>query len=491
MKMGSVAVVLLSSLLAVSIGRSQGMNATSATNQYAGSVTNVTATPEVKQLSMDEAIRMGLENNLALTLARDNQKQANAQKLNSLQALLPTITGEAQTGVHQYNLAAQGFSPAVAGQFGKLLGIGGTGNFSLITKADVTIVQANYQQSVFNWSAIDNYRAARSNETAAFYSAQSSRGLVVLNVGTTYLQALAASAQVDYAQALLKTDEVLLHQAVEEHAAGTAANLDELRARVTYQTQQQSLISAENTFEKAKIALNREIGLPAEQKIALSDAAPYADLAAMSIEDARQMAYASRQDYQGMKAQIRTAELHRNAARHERLPSLTFGGNYGVTGVSGQVYHGTFAAVGTLQLPLFHEAQFRGDRDVAEAQLSGLISQMADLRSRIDGQLRDSLLDVQAAQDLVQVARSNVDLSITALQQTTDRFQAGVDDNLPVVQAQSTLANAQTQLVNSLFRFNQAKLQFARNLGIVDTQYQKYLLGGTPQVRTASPQGGR
>ena len=54
---------------------------------------------------------------------------------------------------------------------------------------------------------------------------------------------------------------MLLNQAVAEHQAGTAANLDEIRARVQFQTQQQAVISAEVNFKKAKIALNREIGL--------------------------------------------------------------------------------------------------------------------------------------------------------------------------------------------------------------------------------------
>ena len=57
----------------------------------------------------------------------------------------------------------------------------------------------------------------------------------------------------------------------------------------------------------------------------------------------------------------------------------------------------------------------------------------------------------------------------------TDRFQAGIDDNLPVVEAQGTLASAQMQLVESLFRYNQAKLGLARNLGVVDSQYKAYL----------------
>jgi outer membrane protein TolC len=52
-----------------------------------------------------------------------------------------------------------------------------------------------------------------------------------------------------------------------------------------------------------------------------------------------------------------------------------------------------------------------------------------------------------------------------------------VEDNLPVVQAQATLSQAQSQLISDRLQYNQAKLGLARNLGIVDTQYQTYLHG--------------
>jgi outer membrane protein TolC len=197
----------------------------------------------------------------------------------------------------------------------------------------------------------------------------------------------------------------------------------------------------------------------------------------MNINDAKAMAYRNRQDYQGMQAQIRAAQLRRKAAKWERLPSLNFNGNYGVTGVSGGVYHGTFVAQGTLKVPIFKEAGLRGDSGVAEANLSSLNQQMADLREHINQQLRDSILDVQSATELVKVARSNVELAQKELEQATDRFKAGVDDNLPVVQAQATLANAQTTLVSTTSQHNQAKLGLARNLGVVDTQYATFLRG--------------
>ena len=48
----------------------------------------------------------------------------------------------------------------------------------------------------------------------------------------------------DNATALLRTDKVALQHAHDAHVAGTAANLDELRARVQLQSQQQALIAA-------------------------------------------------------------------------------------------------------------------------------------------------------------------------------------------------------------------------------------------------------
>lgn len=464
----------------------QSYGASSAANPYVGSVQAVPYSAQPKALSMDDAIKLGIENNLALTLAREQQKIADAEKLELVTVLLPDITLHGETGVHQYNLEAEGFHPASLGEFAAHLppGAGGS-SFPLVTKVDTTIGQVNFSQALFNWAGYDVWRASQAFTKAAYYNAQSSRGLVVLNVGNTYLQALATQAQLDYARALLKTDETAFNQAHEEHLAGVVANLDELRAKVQMQSQQQAVIAAEDNFEKAKIALNREIGLRPEQAIVLTESAPYAELHPMDLVDARVEAYANRQDYQALKQELIVAERERRATRHERFPTLIFGGNWGVTGITGGVYHETFAAVGTLSVPLFKEAEFRGDRDVAEAQLEEIQSRLEDLKQKIDQQLRDSFLDLQTATETVQVAKSNVDLATTALDQTQQRFTAGVSDNLPVSEAQSTLAAAQTQYVNSVYQLNEARLGLARNLGIIDTQYRTFLQGGNPaQVKS-------
>jgi outer membrane protein TolC len=447
----------------------------SAQNALYGSVTTVQATSEPRQLGFADAISLGIAHNLALIEAQKQEDSAKARSLTSLQPLLPTITAQADSGAKQINLAALGFSPYLLSQSAASFPNLNLSAIAFVVKVNTTDAMVNYSQTVFSLPNIDRYKAAKESAVAAYFNKQSSRGFVVLTVGNQYLQTLALGAQVDSDKTLLQADKVLLDQAVAEHQAGTAANLDELRARVQYQTQEQTVIAAEVAYKKAKIALNREIGLPAEQEIQLTDAEPYADLTLMTIDEAKQLAYQSRQDYQGLQAQIRAAQWQRKAAKWERLPTLDLQGDYGVAGVTGGLYHGVFTAIGSVNVPIFQEAKFRGDSGAASANLTSLNQQMANLREQINAQLRDSILDVQTQTQLVKVAQSNVELARTELEQTTQRFQAGVDDNLPVVQAQATLANAETTLINTTSQHNQAKLQLARNLGIVDTQYATYL----------------
>ena len=50
-----------------------------------------------------------------------------------------------------------------------------------------------------------------------------------------------------------------------------------------------------------------------------------------------------------------------------------------------------------------------------------------------------------------------------------------VDDNLPLVTAQATLATAESNLVESLYEYNVSKLVLARAAGVLEQQYRDYL----------------
>ena len=189
----------------------------------------------------------------------------------------------------------------------------------------------------------------------------------------------------------------------------------------------------------------------------------------------RALAYKSRQDYQNLINQVAEYRAAHAVYRSERLPTLGFFGYYGTSTVNGAGTHGDFIAMGQLSFPIFREAKLRGDEDVAKADLQSANAQLDDLRNHIDEQVRAALLDVNANAKLVEVARSNVDLAKRALSDETDRVNAGVDDNLPLVTAQASLATAESSLVESLYQYNVSKLLLARAAGVLETQYRAYL----------------
>jgi outer membrane protein TolC len=202
---------------------------------------------------------------------------------------------------------------------------------------------------------------------------------------------------------------------------------------------------------------------------------PYADLAELPLDQAKTVAYSRRKDLLALQAQLVVAHRARRAVAYERLPQLGVNGYYGVLGETHGLYHGVFAAQGVLKIPIFEEGRFRGESALAAASEAGVQRQIDSLKVSIDAQIRAAMLDVDSSAELVKVARSSVDLASQALSDTRDRYAAGVDDDLPVVQAEAQLQAAQSQLVATQFQYNVAKLNLARNTGVVETQYKRYL----------------
>jgi len=429
---------------------------------FQGSVATGEVSTQPIDISLDDAIQRGLKANLGIILSGTQTAAARGQRLSELQNLLPTVDASAKESVMQTDLPAEGLR--IPG-FPKIIG-----PFSF------TDVRASLAWSLVDVASLRNYMAARHNFSAAQLSAEDAREMVILTVGNAYLLVLADQADIDSTQAQVDTAKVSLDQAVANHEAGTAPKLDELRARVDYQTQQQQLIVANNQLDKDKLALARVIGLPLAQIFSLADKAPYSAFDQPEVQAAIQQALANRADRKASAEQTAAYVDQRKAATDERLPSLKVDADYGDIGVNVRHSHSTGDASGTLTIPVFKEAQFRGDADIAQAQLDQQRDHQSDLDAQIEADVRDSLLDIAASQQQVEVSHSNVELSREALSEAQQRYAAGVSDNLAVSQAQQSMAQADGQYIGSLYRHNVAKLNLARALGVAQN-YKEYLGG--------------
>ncbi len=245
---GIFAIILLAGFAAPAW--SQGPNPSSAANPFFGSVTAQPRTSEILKLSLDDAVRRGLENNLGLKQAESSERVLHGERNQALQQFLPTITLTGDTGFYQHDLAAQGFGPGVIKKFAVLFPGGTMPALSLITKDTLTRGQIHYSETLFSGPVIAGWKAAGAAERAAHFGKMTARGEVVQQVATAYLHAIAASSEVDNAKALVAQSQVLLNHAHASHEAGVVANLEELRAKVQLQSQQQLLLAAQNQYQK-------------------------------------------------------------------------------------------------------------------------------------------------------------------------------------------------------------------------------------------------
>lgn len=441
-----------------------GQNGAEATqDSFRGSLVTGKATDGVMDLSLDEAVQRGLRQNLGLILQTSAQKNANGQRLEELQALLPTVNGAASVQVQQVNLAAFGL---------KFPGLN-----PIVGPFQVVDFRAYLTQNLVNVSALQNYLAAKHNFASAKLTAEDARDLVVLTVGNAYLLCVADSARIEAVTAELATSKVSLDQAVAAHDAGTSPKLDLLRARVDYQNEQQRLISTKNQFEKDKLALARTIGLPLDQAFRLTDQAPYAALDGVDPQTAFEQALKARKDLQAAAEQVKAANAQKTSAWAYQLPVVSFSGDFGDLGTTAAHSHSTYTATGQVSAPILQIAKTRGQEQVASAQYEQARAKLSDQVQQVNQDVRDSLLDIQAAAKLVEATHSNVELANEALSQAQQRFHAGVSDNLPVSQAQSQVEQANDQYISALYQHNVAKLSLARALGVAQTNYKDYLGG--------------
>lgn len=431
-------------------------------NPYQGSVTRGQASAQPINLTLDDAIQRGLTTNLGIILSGTQTAQARGQQMTQLQTLLPSIDANYKDAALQVDLPAQGLRlpgfPTVLGPFGY-----------------------NDLRASLNWSLVDllslhNYLAARHDFASAQLSAADARDMVVLSVGNAYLLVIADQSQVSSVQAQVATAKVSLDQAEDSHNAGTAPMIDVLRARVDYQSLQQQLIVSQNSLDKDKLALARTIGLPLAQPFNLVDTAPYSVFDQMDVNALIAQAEKDRKDLAALVEQTAAAQEQRKAATADRLPTVKADVDYGDIGTTLSHSHGTIDATGSLSVPIFKEYALRGEAEIAQSQLDTTQAQLSDKKAQIEADVRDALLDIASAQKQVEVARSSVDLANEELKEAQERYANGVSDNLDVSQATQSVAQANDQLVASLYRDNVAKLSLARALG-AGQNYQKYLGG--------------
>jgi len=451
-------------------GSSSSVNTSNTNVQVQGSFTgSVPGDAPAGVITLEQAIQMGLRYNLGAVSAGASLRQVRAQRLSALSQLLPTVNASlGETGA-KTDLQTIGLSKSAFGS--------GIPLPTTVGPYHYYDARATLNFNVLDMTAIHNFREAKELANASELSEKDARELVVLAVGGEYLRVLADAALVDAQQAQVEYAQSSYKQAAAQSSAGTKAPIDAQRSQVELQTEQQRLTSQKADLIKEKRALARVIGLRLDAEIIPQEKLSYTPTPPMLLDDALKQAATQRADLKSAAAQLRAAEEALKAAHSEHLPSINVNGYVALQGVNPNAGNGVFSGTASVSVPIFQGGRIHADVEQAQAAIDQRRAEYQDQRGVVELDIRNAYTDFDTARDQVQVADSNRTLALQTLQQSQDRFAAGVATSVEVVQSQESLASANHDYVSSLYSHNLAKISLARALGQAETSIPELLKG--------------
>lgn len=406
-------------------------------------------------LTLAQAVEMAVRNNLQTRLAGERTVESRAQQGLAASALLPNVSGSAYQMNLTSNLAAMGFKVGTIPGFPTLVG-------------PFNRFDARFQlyQSVFDLASIHRYRAAGQGVALA----ADQRRLAVQQVTTAatlaYLAVLEAEQAVVTAQSNAQLGARLLELARSQREAGVATGVDVARAETRLAGQQVQLAQAQTSLDTARLNLLRVIGAPLASEVALAETMRFAPEPAPDAGEAVSKALADRLDLKVAADALGIAEARRKAAAAERLPSVSFVGDYGSSGIKVNETNLPTRSVGIrVEVPVFDGGRTRSEIQAASSQQRQAEMQWNDLRAAVEKDVRLALDNLATRQQQVLAAQKAVSLAERELEMAQDRFQSGVADNVEVVNAQTVLESARHLLVASLAQFHVARLNLASAMG--------------------------
>ena len=424
------------------------------------------APTQVLRITLEQAVSLVVKQNPTEQIGLITAAEAEQDKNVSRAALLPQIDLKTSEAYQRQNLQALfGGKPIINVPGQKLPGH--IGPYALFS------VGPGFSTPIFDFSLWKQYQASRSSLDAARANSNSTREQVILLVVSQYIGAIRNVADVIASQSRVDLAQALFDQAADLQKEGVGTGIDTLRANVELQNEKQRLIEAQNNRDAAIFGLSKILNLDPRQKVELADSLSFFETPQPEVDPSIDQALSARPEWKQIEAQQKALKFEKQSVEYSRLPSFKADGNWAELGTRPDNVIPTYTYTASMEVPLWTSGRIHAQVVRANLELQRIDQQKADLRNQIALDVKTALLNLESARNEVQVANLGVELAKQEVDQARDRFRAGVANNIEVITAQDSLSRANDNQIAALYRFNQARADFARAIGQMEKTYSK------------------
>jgi len=398
-------------------------------------------------LGLAEAVDIALCNNPQTRQAWANARAQAALVGVAQAAYLPAASATASAS-HNRNEASSGVNPATQ----RSLGVG----LSYI---------------LFDFGA---RAAGLENARQLFAAAAGTRDATVQMVFLSAVQAFFSRLSADAVlRATLQSETASLESlraADARYGVGTATPADRLQARTAHAQAVLNRISAEGALKTAQGTLANVLGAEPNRPLTLAPLPPAAPGAGFAADVAQLIDAARRRrpDLAAAEAQFRAAEASIDAAQASHLPSLALGVGANRSHTSGQPGYDSSNIGLTLTIPIFSGFSTTYKVHAAEALAQAQAARREQLRLQVALDVWNAHASLTTATQSVKSAEDLLESATQSEQMAAGRYRAGVGSILDLLTAQTALANARLQRIQTGFNWYAARAALAQAMGALD-----------------------
>ncbi|HUQ47748.1 MAG TPA: TolC family protein [Gemmatimonadaceae bacterium] len=403
----------------------------------------------IQQLTLADVVDLALRNNPA-TRASWAQARVAANVLGSTRGdFFPTIDGS-------FN-ATRSHSPVTAGrsvtdrtQYGPSINL----NYLLLDFGGRSASVETAKQNLF---------AADLNHNATIQN-------VVLQAEAAFFSYSATAALLAAERSAIAEAQGNLTSAQQRNKVGLATIADVLQSQTALSQERLNLETIQGNLQAARGSLAAALGLPANLPFDLQPMPPAIPIGMLSqsVDSVINDALRNRPDLAAARAQAAAAGAQIRVAKSAEFPSLSFGSNasrttFSPTGASGPAYSFSLG----LSIPIFNGFSRQYDVGAAQARADAVSAFADQTRQNVISQVFVSYYALQTAAQRVATSDDLLNSAQQSAQVAAGRYREGVGSILDLLTAQSALANARAQNVQSRWQWYTALAQLARDTGVL------------------------
>lgn len=430
----------------------------------------VAAYPQQTQnLTLQQAIDQALVSNVSVIQAQNSVEASQGRVLAAYGNYLPTLSASGSWNRSQNDLAGTYTANLSGGTQSFPASFTVTNNFS--TRLDVSYV-------VFDGlSRESGFSGAKSSASSSEDKAIRSRQTVTNSVENSYLNVLRLEQLVKVSEENLKRDDRQLERITESNKVGAVALADVYRQQTQVASDELSLITAQNNYDKAEADLCALIGLDMQNDYTFSDPSisttidqaeldathqQYADLAGLN-----KRAVVARPDYMAAQSDLDAAESGVTQARSGYFPTVSASAGFGLS-------NNEFSRLSdnknlnwgvSVRWNIFDAFRTNQSLQSAIATKKSAQAGLAQTERDISVQVKKAYLDLEAARKQVEVSQKGLVSATEDRKIAEERYNLGAGTLLDLLTANAGLVNAEANNINATYNYITSKRNLEYEIG--------------------------